>query len=42
MALNFPINPTNGDTYTEGTTTWIYDGTAWNVTQDLARNSAQQ
>ena len=39
MALNFPINPTNGDTYTEGTTTWIYDGTAWNVTQaSSARN----
>ena len=39
MALNFPINPTNGDTYTEGNTTWIYDGTAWNVTQaSSARN----
>ena len=31
MALNFPSNPTNGDTYTEASTTWQYDGVAWNV-----------
>lgn len=31
MALNFPASPTNGDTFTDGTTTWEYDGTAWNV-----------
>jgi plastocyanin len=31
MALNFPADPQLGDTYTEGSTTWQYDGTAWNV-----------
>jgi len=31
MALNFPADPQVGDTYTEGSTTWQYDGTAWNV-----------
>lgn len=31
MALNFPADPTNGDTYTEANTTWQYDGVAWNV-----------
>lgn len=29
MALNFPTNPTNGTTYSDGTSTWQYDGTAW-------------
>lgn len=31
MALNFPSNPTAGDAYTSGKTTWQYDGVAWNV-----------
>ena len=31
MALNFPSNPTIGDVYTSGTTTWQFDGVAWNV-----------
>ena len=31
MALNFPSNPTVGDAYTSGNTTWQYDGIAWNV-----------
>lgn len=31
MALNFPADPTNGDQYTDGTTTWEFDGTVWNV-----------
>jgi len=31
MALNFPTSPSNGATYTSGSTTWQYDGTAWNV-----------
>jgi hypothetical protein len=31
MALNFPSNPNSGDTYTEASTTWQYDGVAWNV-----------
>jgi plastocyanin len=31
MAINFPNNPTTNLTYTSGSTTWIWDGTAWNV-----------
>ena len=31
MALNFPADPNNGDTYSSGGTTWQWDGTAWNV-----------
>jgi hypothetical protein len=31
MALNFPTNPADGDTYTDNTTTWQFDGIAWNV-----------
>lgn len=31
MALNFPADPTSGDQYTDGTTTWEFDGTVWNV-----------
>lgn len=31
MPINFPSNPNNNDTYTSGDTTWIYDGTVWNV-----------
>ena len=31
MALNFPSDPTEGAIYTEGTTTWQFDGTAWNI-----------
>jgi len=31
MALNFPATPALDDTFTDGTTTWIWDGTAWNV-----------
>ena len=30
MAINFPNNPTNGDTYTLNNSVWQYDGTAWN------------
>jgi len=31
MAINFPNDPTNGDTYTLGNNIWQYDGTAWNI-----------
>ena len=31
MALNFPASPTIGDTFTDGTTTWQWDGTVWNT-----------
>ena len=32
MALNFPNSPTPDQTYTLGTRTWTWDGTAWNLT----------
>ncbi len=32
MAINFPASPALNDTFTEGSTTWQYDGTSWNVT----------
>jgi len=31
MALNFPTNPLNNDTYVSNGTTWQFDGVAWNV-----------
>lgn len=31
MALDFPANPSQGDTYATGDTTWQYDGVAWTV-----------
>ena len=31
MAINFPSNPNANDTYTSAGTTWIYDGSVWNV-----------
>jgi hypothetical protein len=39
MAINFPNTPNVADTFTEGNTTWKWDGTAWNlVTNTVARN----
>jgi hypothetical protein len=32
MALNFPTTPQLNDTYTEGNSTWAWDGVAWNIT----------
>lgn len=29
MALNFPTNPTIGDSYTVGSLTWVWNGVAW-------------
>lgn len=31
MAINYPLSPAIDDTFTDGTTTWQWDGTAWNV-----------
>lgn len=31
MALNFPANPNINDLYDDGTTTWKWDGTSWNL-----------
>ena len=30
--VNFPNSPTIGQTYTLGTKSWTWDGTAWNST----------
>lgn len=32
MPLDFPSSPELNDTYTNGVTTWTFDGTSWNVT----------
>ena len=31
MPINFPSSPNTNDTYTSGGSTWIYNGTAWNI-----------
>jgi hypothetical protein len=31
MAINFPLNPTLNQEFTSDSTTWIWDGDAWNV-----------
>lgn len=31
MPINFPSNPTNNQTYTSGDTSWVWNGTVWNV-----------
>lgn len=31
MALNFPSAPSADETFTDGTTTWVWDGVSWNV-----------
>lgn len=31
MPLDFPSNPNTNDTYSSAGTTWIYDGSVWNV-----------
>ena len=31
MALNFPSTPSPGDTVTEGTRTWTWDGSIWSL-----------
>jgi hypothetical protein len=31
MALNFPNTPTINDTYSDGNSTWQFDGVAWNI-----------
>lgn len=29
MAVSFPTNPTNGQTFTSGNKTWTYNGRGW-------------
>lgn len=31
MAIDFPNSPTVNQTFTSGSTTWVWDGTAWNL-----------
>lgn len=31
MPIDFPNSPTINQTFTSGTTTWVWDGTAWNL-----------
>jgi len=31
MAINFPSAPNSGDSYTDGSQTWIYNGSAWDA-----------
>jgi len=35
MALDFPQNPQLNDIYTSDTTTWQFDGTAWNIVSSV-------
>jgi len=35
MAINFPTSPALNDTFTEGSTTWQWDGTAWNIKENF-------
>ena len=36
MALDFPATPTVGQQFGSGTTTWVFDGTAWNIMPQLS------
>jgi hypothetical protein len=36
MALDFPASPTTGQQFGSGTTTWVFDGTAWNIMPQLS------
>jgi len=36
MAINFPDSPTNGQVFTSGSTSWIWDGTKWGLNTNVA------
>ena len=36
MAINFPDSPTNGQVFTSGSTSWIYDGIKWGLNTNVA------
>jgi hypothetical protein len=40
MALNFPTTPQLNDTYTEGNSTWTWDGVAWNITFSTSQSQS--
>jgi microcystin-dependent protein len=39
MAIDFPDSPTNGDTFTVGDTTWVYQNSVWNILTSSAAYS---
>ena len=39
MAINFPGTPSNGDTFTQGSTTWQYNGTGWAIADSTVSNT---
>lgn len=39
-AIDFPANPTNGQAYTYGTTTWRWDGTKWSLVDRVVQGPA--
>lgn len=41
MAFDFPNSPTTGQTYTQGTRTWKYDGEKWVVLNEFANQQNQ-
>lgn len=41
MPIDFPNTPSNGQTYTQGSRTWKYDGEKW-VTIDNTTNASNQ
>ena len=44
MALNFPASPTNGQSYTNGQNTWVYDSSknSWKNVKNLSSSARQQ
>ena len=36
MAINFPDSPTNGQIFTNASTSWIYDGVKWGLNTNVA------
>jgi hypothetical protein len=34
--IDFPANPTNGQQFTVGNTTWVWDGTKWTTVSGVA------
>ena len=36
MPINFPDSPTNGQVFTSGSTSWVWDGTKWNLNTNVA------
>lgn len=36
MPINFPDSPTNGQIFTSGSTSWIYDGVKWGLNTNVA------